>query len=211
MQDLIQAPVRVDNDANTAALAEAVCGAGRKSNPVFYVTPGSGVGGGFVSDRLVVHGTIPGEAEIGHIRLDKSGLTVEQRCSGWAVDQRIQKALPEHPASKLHAFIGRNKGGEARFLQKAIEEGDALARKILDETAEDLGFALSHVTHLLHPELIVLGGGLSLMGELLREAVARHHRRFIMNAFQPGPEIRIAQLGEDVVPIGALLLAKGNR
>jgi glucokinase len=108
----------------------------------------------------------------------------------------------------LTQLIGTVPGGESKHLRKAIEAGDELARRLLEETAEDLGFALSHVTHLVHPEMIVIGGGLSLMGELIREAVHRHHRRFIMNAFQPGPSIRIAVQGEDVVPTGALLLAK---
>ena len=110
----------------------------------------------------------------------------------------------------MGALIGQTQGGEARQLRRAVEAGDALARRILEETAEDLGFALSHVTHLAHPEVIVLGGGLSLVGELLREAVERHHRRFLMEAFQPGPAVRLATLGEDVVPVGALLLAKAR-
>ncbi len=208
MQHLVQAPVRVDNDANTAALAEAVRGAGRQNNPVFYVTLGSGVGGGLAVNGAIFHGATPGEAEIGHVRLDKSGIILEDRCSGWAVDRRIRESLPQHPDSLLAKLAGGVSGGEARHLAQAVDAGDALARRILDETAEDLAFGLSHVTHLMHPEMIVLGGGLSLLGELLREPVQRHHRRFLMDAFQPGPVIRIATLGEDVVPVGALLLAK---
>jgi glucokinase len=208
MRDMIQAPVRVDNDANTAALAEAFRGAGKSSNPVFYVTLGSGVGGGLVVDGEIFHGATPGEAEIGHIRLDKSGMTVERRCSGWAVDQRIRERIAANPHSRLTALASASPGGEAKHLRNALENRDELAKAILEETAEDLGFGLSHVTHLVHPRIIVLGGGLSLMGEWLREAVQRHHRRFLMEAFQPGPEVRIAGLGEDVVPVGALLLAK---
>ena len=75
------------------------------------------------------------------------------------------------------------------------------------KTADDLAFGLSHVTHLFHPEVIVLGGGLSLVGEPLREAIERHLRRFTMEAFAPGPQVRLAALGEDAVPAGALLLA----
>jgi glucokinase len=208
MEDLVHAPVKVDNDASVAALAESVLGAGKNHNPVFYVTLGSGVGGGLVVDGEIFHGATPGEAEIGHVRLNKSGVTVEQRCSGWSVDKRIREALPNHSGSVLAKLIGKTQGAESKHLAKAIEAGDKLAREILEETAEDLALALSHTTHLIHPEIIILGGGLSLIGELLREAVHRHHKKFIMRAFLPGPEIRIAALVEDVVPIGALLLAK---
>jgi glucokinase len=209
MRDLARVPVVVDNDANVAAFAEAKRGAGLRRNPVFYVTLGSGVGGGLVVDGRIYHGLLPGESEIGHLRLDKAGTILEKRCSGWAVDRRIREELARHPGAKLAELARGSSSGEARFLGPAIEQGDALAQRILDETAEDLAFGLSHVTHLFHPEVIVLGGGLSLMGEPLRGAVARHLGRFIMEAFAPGPEVLIAKMGEDVVPIGALLLAKG--
>jgi glucokinase len=176
---------------------------------VFYVTLGSGVGGGLVVDGRIYHGLLPGESEIGHVRLDRAGTILERRCSGWSVDRRIREEIARHAGTKLAGLALGSSSGEARFLAPAIEQGDALAQRILDETSEDLAFGLSHVTHLVHPEVIVLGGGLSLMGELLRSAVARHLRRFIMEAFAPGPEVLIAKLGEDVVPIGALLLAKG--
>jgi glucokinase len=207
-RDHARVPVSVDNDANTAALGEAVKGAGNKSNPVFYVTLGSGVGGGLVVDQRIYHGAIPGEAEIGHIRLDKSGSIVEKRCSGWAVDQKIRNAVAERPGSKLAELIGTSQGGEARHLAKAVESGDALAKQILDETAEDLGFALSHVVHLMHPAMIILGGGLALSGDVLRESVEKQLPRFLMEAFKPGPQIRLAKLQEDAVTVGALLLAK---
>jgi glucokinase len=208
MEEMARVPVRVDNDANTAALAEALRGAGQGFQRLFYVTLGSGVGGGFVSDGQIWHGAIPGEAEIGHVRLDKQGTIVESRCSGWAVDQRIRKAIAQKPGSQLEQLIGGTQGNEAKHLRKAIENGDALAKAILEETAEDLAFALSHVTHLMHPEVIVLGGGLSLSGDILRAAVQKHLERFIMDAFRPGPPVKIAGLAEDVVPVGALLLAK---
>ncbi len=208
LQKLTNAPVRIDNDANIACLAEALQGAGRGLNPVFYVTMGSGVGGGLVVDGKIYHGAVPGESEIGHVRLDKSGMIVEESCSGWAVDKKIRAAISKDPDSLLGKLIGNEMSGEARFLRKALESKDPLAKKILEETAEDIAFGLSHVTHLLHPQIIVLGGGLSLLGEVLREAVHRHLQRFVMHAFAPGPEIRLAALREDVVPIGALLLAR---
>jgi glucokinase len=104
--------------------------------------------------------------------------------------------------------MGANPGGEAKILARALAENDAAACAILTETAEDLAFALSHVAHLIHPEVIVLGGGLSLIGEPLRAAVAEALPRFLMEAFGTGPQVKLAALGEDAVPVGALLLAR---
>jgi glucokinase len=200
-------PVRVDNVANVAGLGEAKKGAGRGHNPVFYVTLGSGVGGGLVVDGKIYHGAIPGEAEIGHIRMDRRGTIVEARCSGWAVDARIRELKKTEPNSVLCRMPDYGNGGEAKYLAKAYLAADTAAIRVLSEVAEDLAFGLSHVVHLLHPEVVVLGGGLSGVGEPLRAAVERALPAFVMDAFAPGPRIALAELWEDAVPIGALLLA----
>lgn len=199
-------PVWVDNDANVAALGEAHRGAGAGKNPVFYVTLGSGVGGGVVAGGCIYHGAVPGEAEIGHVRLDRAGAIVESRCSGWAVDRRVREAVAREPQGLLAKLASGAAGGEARFLGQALAGQDATARRLLDEVAEDLAFGLSHVAHLMHPQVIVLGGGLSLLGEPLRARVAAALPQFLMQAFTPGPEVVLASLREDAVPVGALRL-----
>lgn len=200
-------PVAVDNDANVAALGEARAGAGRDCDPVLYVTLGSGVGGGLVVGGQIYHGAVPGEVEVGHVRLDRTGVTVEAQCAGWAVDRKIRAAAAADPQGRLAKLTAGMSGGEARRLGDALEAGDAAARAILEATAEDLAFGLSHAVHLLHPDRIVLGGGLSLLGEPLRSAVAAELPGFLMDAFWPGPNVVLADLGEDAVPTGALLLA----
>ena len=70
LRGIVPFPVAVENDANVAALGEALHGAGRGSDPVFWINMGSGVGGGLVVDGKLYHGAKPGEAEIGHVRLD---------------------------------------------------------------------------------------------------------------------------------------------
>jgi glucokinase len=207
LESLVNVPVQVENDANTAALGEAVCGAGTGHDPAFYVTLGSGVGGGLVVGGAIYHGAKPGEAEIGHVRLNMQGDTIESQCSGWAVDRRIRQLCAQNPDTVLARLTADQYVGEASKLSLALEQNDALATAILDETARNLAFGLSHVTHLLHPEVVILGGGLSKVGEPLRAIVQRHLASFIMTAFQPGPDVRLATLGEDAVPVGALRLA----
>lgn len=202
-------PIAIDNDANVAALGEALRGAGQGSNPVFYVTLGSGVGGGLVVGGRIFHGAKPGESEIGHVRLDRSGTIVEERCSGWAVDRRIRTLQTTAPDSLLAKLTASQNGGEAKHLSAALAHNDSEAHRILADVAEDLAFGLSHVTHLMHPESIVLGGGLSLIGEPLRAAVEQALERFVMHAFTPRPRVVLAALREDAVPVGALLLAAG--
>jgi glucokinase len=158
----------------------------------------------------IYHGAKPGEAEIGHVRLDKSGVIIEQRCSGWAVDSKIREACKREPSSVLAQLTADAAHGEARALAPALARGDALAQRILNEVADDLAFGLSHVTQLMHPEVIVLGGGLSLVGEPWRAAVAAALPRYVMEAFAPGPRVVLAALGEDAVTVGALELAISN-
>jgi glucokinase len=206
-------PAAVENDANTAALGEALngAGAGGRFDPLFYVTLGSGVGGGLVVDGRIYHGATPGEAEFGHVRLDRDGATVESRCSGWAVDARVRRLATEEPASLVARSLPATPGGEAKLLGPALAAGDAAAGRVVREVAADLAFALSHAVHLFHPRMIVLGGGLSLIGEPLRTAVAAHLPLHVMDAFAPGPTVALAALGEDAVPVGALRLAAAAR
>jgi glucokinase len=201
-------PVRIENDSNLAALAEARRGAGAGLMRVFYFNLGSGVGGGFVTDGKLYHGRPPGEAEFGHLRLERSGTTVESRCSGWAVDAEIRKLKTTAPESALERMIGDKPGGESSHLAAALSQKDASAKAILQRLADDLAFALSHVVHLLNPDVIVLGGGLANIGEPLRAAVAQSLEHSIMTVMRPAPPVRLAKLGEDAVPTGALLLAR---
>lgn len=193
----------LENDANVAALGEATLGAGEGRNPVYYVTLGSGVGGGLVVNGEIYHGAAPGEAEIGHLRLDREGTIVEQRCSGWAVD----RAVRERATGALRKMIGEQAGGEARHLAAALASNDESARSILNDTTTTLAFALSHVVHLFHPQVVVIGGGLSLMGEPLRAAVERALEPFVMEVFRGTTDVRLASLGEDAVPMGCLVAA----
>jgi glucokinase len=198
----------IDNDANVAALAEAVQGKGKGYNRVFYMTIGSGIGGGFILDGNIYHGRAPGEIEIGHIRLDKNGDTLESRCSGWAVDKKINAFTSNNPSSILANMAKENTGPIASVLGRALDQNDQDSICIINETIDDLSFGLSPVVHLLHPDIIIIGGGLSLLGNHLVEPLRKQLPKYVMNAFHPVPPIEISAFGEMVVPVGAIELAR---
>ena len=206
LHDLSGLPVVIENDANSAALAEALRGAGRGLNPAFYMNMGSGVGGGLIINGKIYHGTAPGEVEFGHLRLDPDGTTVEDRCSGWAVDNAVRDAAKNNPDCPLAQLLDKETGGEAKYLAESLAQDDPIAQDILDTVTHDLAFALSHVTHLFHPQVIILGGGLSLVGAPLRKGVEKKLPQFLMETYGNGPELKLAELTEDAVPVGALLL-----
>ncbi len=203
-------PVFVENDANVAALGEAIHGAGKGQSPVFWVNSGSGVGGGLVVDGRLYHGAVPGEMEIGHVRLDQDGTIVEDRCSGWAVDRAVRDAAQKEPDSVLARLTaGMKAGGEARTIAPALAQSCPVADRVLTSAMSNLAFALSHIVQLVHPEIIVVGGGLHLIGEPMRKRIADALPRWVMSAFG-APPVALAKLGEDSVPVGGLALAAGR-
>lgn len=207
LEPIVEAPVFVENDANVAALGEAVHGAGEGYHLVLYITIGSGVGGGLIIDNKIFHGAIPGEVEIGHIQMNRSGDTLQSRCSGWAVDEKIRSLIVKEPEGVLAKLAGDNISGKAAFLKTALEQNDPQAWQLYEETIDDLAFGLSHAIHLLHPEIMILGGGFSLLGEILQNSVTKKIPDYLMKAFYPGPVIKLAKLKEQSVPVGGLLLA----
>lgn len=208
LQELTSLPVTIDNDANTAALAEAKHGCGKGHNTLFYMTIGSGIGGGVIINEQIYHGRTPGEVEIGHIRLDKSGVTLENKCSGWAVNNKVKDYIERNPESVLAKLSEERALPGAYLLIPALQVKDADAKMIIDEIADDLAFALSHVIHLFNPEIIIIGGGLSSLKEHLVIPLTEKLPQYLLKALLPVPPVKIASLVEDVVPIGALELAK---
>src|ERR1700730_4700904 len=167
---------KVDNDANAAALAEAVWGAGVGFRNVFYATLGTGIGSGIVFDRHIYHGRTGSAAEGGHVSIDYNGPRcgcgkrgcIEALCSGPAIAQRARGRLSE---SKKPSRMREVAGGDvekvtAEHVAKAFREGDALAREVLEATADLLTVWLGNIIDFLEPDVIVFGGGIAqLMSE----------------------------------------------
>jgi glucokinase len=211
LADATGLPVAVDNDCNVAALGEARCGAGRAYRRVFYTTLGTGMGGGMVVDGRLYHGARPGESEIGLMAADEHGTTFESLCCGRAVDARLRTYARRNPQAPLAALLPQAEGGEARHIVAALEAGDDGVARILDATAGHIAFAQSVAAHMFHPDVLVLGGGLALVGEPLRARVAARLPELMTKALKPGPPVLLSALGEDAVVAGALVLAADTR
>ncbi len=204
------------NDADVAGLAEARFGAGKGKSPVFYVTIGSGIGGGLILDGKIHRGVGKGAAEIGHLRMavQEGGTEIlEHLVSGWGMGRRLRQRISVNPQDPLFQPILTIAGHSvenvnATHLAMAAASGDPFARSFLDETWPFLAEALCHVIALVCPACIVIGGGVSLMGEqLLFEPLRKRVSERVFAPFADCYEIVPASLGEEVVVHGALALA----
>lgn len=201
--------VLLENDASTAGLAESIHGNGRGCSRLFYITAGSGVGGGWIVDGRIDNGQGLGAAEIGHMWVPhpRTGewTELEGVCSGWAIGQRARHAAA-NTHSRMQELAGSLEGIDAKIVHLAAEQGDETAVLILKETCQTLGVAMSNIVALLHPERIILGGGVSLMGPLFWDCLQDDFRSRLMPAFAPQVELVPAKLKEDAVVVGALCL-----
>ncbi len=214
-QELGQAfacPAAMENDASIAGLAEAVLGAGQGRSRVFYVTIGSGIGGGWIVDQTIDPGQGLGCAEIGHTWVPdpQTGQPekLEHICSGWSIAQRAAAAIQAGQSSLAPSLCDGLANLSAKTVYAAAARQDALAKTVLDDTCRTLALALGNVVALLHPERVILGGGVSLMGPLFWEPVQQYMDKFTFAPYAGRCEVVRAQLGEEVVVAGALLLAE---
>lgn len=209
-------PVVLGNDCDCAALAEARFGAGRDSQTVFYVTVGTGIGGGLVIGG-VLHGRgRPAVAEIGHLRpgplaVDATS-TVESISSGRGIERRAAAAIEstdEAPSTRLLELCGGQPGRlSAKHVADAARDGDALALGVLEEAVRTLGWAVAQVVTLTAADRVVVGGGVSLMGEdLFYAPLRRCAAEYVFPPLADEFEIVAPELGEEVVVHGALALA----
>ncbi|MHB1038657.1 MAG: ROK family protein [Pirellulales bacterium] len=211
-------PVVLGNDADTAGLAEARFGAGQGSRVVFYITVGSGIGGGLVIGGEVYRGNGSGAAEIGHLRPGPEATgrdqTIESIASGWGLARQAQarfaqEANPTDAADLIRRY-GRIDQITGKAVAEAAAEGNAFAAAILARAWRTLGWGIAQVITLLAPDVVVIGGGVSLLGEEAFLAPVRNEiDRYVFPPFAGTFRIVPAQLGEEVVVHGALALAAG--
>lgn len=213
-----KAPVHVENDCKLAALAEAHFGAGSGANSVFYVTLGTGVGGGFVRDGRIQALGDYGEMEIGHVVVEPGGPAcccggsgcVEAICSGPGLSRLCARVAAERPqewqASPLAVGTEARQPASKRIVE-AWERGDPFAARVVERSMGSLALALAAAVNLLIPEVVVIGGGLGSSSPRLLELIRERTAPLVVNYFRDRFALTSSELRESVVTQGAAILA----
>lgn len=213
-------PSTISNDANAAALAEATWGAGRGYRNIFYVTLGTGVGTGFVSEGKIYGGSSGGAGEGGHVTIDFRGPLcacgkrgcIEVYASGTGIARQAREKLraKPHSASRIIELAsGRLDNVTAEIVSRAAREGDSIAKHILEETADYLAIWMGTVIDMIEPEVFIFGGG---VGHLMMKYRARIRRQLEKWAIAPRRKqvaILEAKFGAESALAGAAALCFG--
>jgi len=220
------ARVKIDNDANAAALAEAKWGAGRDCRNVFYATIGTGIGTGFVIDGEVYHGRTGLATEGGHVGVDPRGPLcacgkrgcIETLAAGPAIARRARAKLTlqagDGEAAKKSTLLemagGKPDAVTSEMVAKCYGADDAVAKEVMDETLDLLAYWLGNVIDLLEPDVIVIGGGVSSMLAPFLEEI---RGRWVGACLSPYPHetpLVLAHYKEDAGIAGAAALCDTN-
>lgn len=216
--NLLGVPVAIGNDADVGGLGEALFGAGQGLSPVFYITVGTGIGGGLILDGEIYRAVGRGAAEIGHLKVldwSRAGtpmmVALEQVAAGPAIGLRARELAEEGEA--VGSLILEYVDGDitkitGELVGRAAKRKDAFARRVLREATDALGEAICQTIVLLCPRRVVIGGGVSLLGdELFFDPIRRSIAERVFPPFAGLTDIVPAALGEEVVIHGAIALA----
>jgi glucokinase len=198
--------VFLENDANSAALGESWIGAGRGEKVVLCVTLGTGVGGGLIVDGRIYEGAWGVSNHIGHIVVDPNGPPtyygnrgmLELYASATGIVRMAREARLKPP---------RGRPAEASTFREMAARGNAKARRVFEEAGRMLGVGLTSAIHLLNPSMIILSGGVSAAGDLIRKPMMKELRTRCLKPALKGLKFRIARLGGDMGAVGAARMA----
>ena len=218
VQRVFNVCAKIDNDANAAALAEAIWGAGVGFRNVFYATLGTGIGTGIIFDQRIYHGRTGSAAEAGHVSIDYNGPRcgcgkrgcIEALCSGPAIALRARTRLAETSAkSQMRELAGGDlKALTAENVAEAFHAGDTLAREVLEATTDLLTVWLGNMIDLLEPDVVVFGGGVAhLMSEFFTR-MQNELPKWSINARCTEIPLALAKYGSDAGIAGAAALCK---
>ncbi len=214
--------VFVENDANAAALGEAVAGASKGSSNSVMITLGTGVGGGIIIDSKILTGFNGAAGELGHMVIVHGGVPCpcgrngcfEAYSSATALvrmtKERVRKLKEEKiPSLMIDMCNGDENNVTTRTVFDASKAGDAPALALYDEYLEYLACGIVNLINIFQPEILTIGGGLSGEGEyLLTPLLPKINEAQYTRSYDNKTEIKIALLGNNAGLIGAAALGK---
>ena len=216
LSPLVGCPVRVLNDARLATLGELHYGHGRTARNMIYFTLGTGIGGGVVIDGKLRLGPFGAAGELGHQTIDPNGPLcgcgnrgcLETLAAAPAVTAEGVRLLRSGLAGKLHEITGGNADlVNPKTMIEAARAGEASVEAAIVRAARYLGIGAANLVTALHPELVVLSGGMSAIGDLLTATVRDEIRKRVRMVPTDGIRVEISQLGDKAGAWGGIALA----
>jgi len=215
-----QAECLIENDANAGAVAEHRFGAGKGCQNMVFLTMGTGLGAGVITDGRLYRGTNDLAGEVGHLRLTRTGPIGHNKkgsAEGWAsgggmaqvAQQAVAAALRKNRPTRLAKLYRSGAPITAKDIGAAARQGDSVALEVLEATGEKLGEVLAILVDLLNPDRIVIGGLAMRLGDLLLEPARRIIRREALELPARTCQIVPAELGESIGDVASLCIAMG--
>ena len=205
------------NDASAAALAEHRFGAGIGTDNLIYLTVSTGIGGGIIIDGKLYMGACGSAGEIGHMTIDVNGARdscgnigcLETLASGTAVAREAIKRIRRGEESYLTEIVGgKIENITAEKVSLAAQHGDSLALAVIAQAATYLGAGLVNVVNIFNPEIIVIGGGMAQMGDLLLNPARKVVEERAFPVSSGAVRIVPTRLGSNAEVMGAAVFAR---
>ena len=206
LEEELKMPVSVENDANCAALGEWWKGAGTGTSSMVCITLGTGVGGGIILDGRVWHGTSCIAGEIGHTTVIRNGIKctcgnegcLEAYASSRGIIERVNIALSEKSDKDKFQPIEKLKQ-----LDQLVMQGNEIILNVIKETGVIVGIAVANLANLLNPEMVVLFGGVTNLGENLITPLREEVKKRAFKKATESLRIEVAKLGDNSGILGA--------
>ncbi|HIE15245.1 TPA: ROK family protein [Candidatus Bathyarchaeota archaeon] len=218
LQEELRMPVKLLNDCSTAVVGEKNFGKGKDVENIVYITISTGIGGGVYVDGKLLFGKDGNAHEVGHMTIDMSGRLIcgcgkrghwEAYCSGENIPKYARLLLREKKREFSSSILFEKTGGDPqRLTSKTIfdsaKQGDAIAMMIVDEVGRANAIGFANVVNLYDPELITVGGTVTLKNpELVMNPIRKYLPEYSLNRI---PNVMVTPLGGDVVLYGALAI-----
>ncbi|MGG1554934.1 ROK family glucokinase [Paenibacillus ferrarius] len=209
LETLLGKTVKIDNDANVAALGEAWAGAGAGEKNVVCYTLGTGVGGGIIIDGKIYQGSAGMAGELGHMAIVPDIEAIQCGCGQMGCLETVSSATGivrmakeavergEKTSLALHEKI------EAKHVFDAAKSGDEVSLRIVNRAAYYLGRSMAALAVVINPKRFIIGGGVSRAGEILFQPIRETFKKYTPEAAAEGVEIVAATLGNDAGVVGA--------